>query len=690
MGTHRTQRTHTTSVDWSLTGGGAASSTTVAALGLTAAAAAGTALDIAPFWGAAGAVAGAATSVAVGAHSEATPGGHVFNLARWAGAGSWLTWCLVHTPWDVNTLLTLGVGAAVSGGLSRVFAARSRGEAAATTGGTALVLGSQARLEREWEERLGRITRRRPFAVEDVRHWATGAGYSLTVTPPGGMTRKVLGPYADALSGDARLPEGCGVEIDRGPHRGSVVLHVATTDRMRESIDYPGDFGPRSILDPVVLGEHRDSSPAQVSWREHSALFAGQKGSGKTTLLNVSTAGVGRCTDALIWHIDLTGGGLSRAWLEPWLRGESERPALDWAACTPDDALAMVQAALEISRGRKESAFDKKLAADSSLLPIGEDLPEIVLIADEGKTLLNPTNTKGTLAKVRKGLEELQDIARDSAVTPVLSSLRATADTLAPAIKKQAVCRGAMAGSDDEEIAYLLGWKNLSSDDLAGPGTGFLTDGGPIRPFRCFQLTPRRIGELALTIAARRPELDAASVRAAGAAYARRYERMAATFGDGAPAAAEATEHDRQERGVPAGAGSGRGHLRSVPMSAQDWLREDDDEEGELEEVGGGAAVIAAPEQWSLPDRTGPAEDGEPDVLGRALAVLEEAGDDRIHSEDLAAALGYASSWALAADLNGYGVSTLPNKFNRGGRTARGYAREDLAAAARRQSAPPA
>src|SRR5690606_18426571 len=80
-----------------------------------------------------------------------------------------------------------------------------------------------------------------------------------------------------------------------------------------------------------------------------------------------------------------------------------------------------------------------------------------------------------------------------------------------------------------------------------------------------------------------------------------------------------------------------------------------------------------------------------PEILARALEAFQVAGDDRMHSADLAAALGLTQV-ELAAALREYGVTTLPNPFERRGTRARGYALDDLQAAAERsrQSGPAA
>ena len=692
MGAH-TKATKRPAADWSLAPAGPVSATAQAALGLAAVAVVGDAVAVDAWWGAAAGAAGALGTAVVSAHQDATPGAIVYRLGAWIGAGSWLTWCLATTPWSTQSLGMLiigGIGAAVTAPLAR---SRRPG----TGAGTALALRTPATaLAAEWQARLARVCRIQGAQVGEPKQWETGAGYSLLVElPVGGATRKGMQQHADGLASDARLPEGCGVEIAPGPHRGSVVLHVSTVDRMRERIPYPvHTYTPKSIMEPVTLGEHRDSSLAQAHWREHAVLITGQKGSGKTTLLHVCTAEGARCADVLVWHIDLTGGGLSRPWLEPWLKGEADRPGVDWAVCTPEDALAMTQAALRIAKNRKGSAFDRKLKANSNLLPIGPDLPEILLVVDEGKTLLSPS-ARGILGTLRGELEQIQDIARDSAVNPILSGLRATSDTLSTSISTQTTCRIGMAGVDDSELSYLLGWKGLSNDDLAGPGTAYMTDGGPVRPMRVYDLLPQQIGALARQIATWQPTLDDASAAAAGEAYANRYARMRATFTRQLAAGDGAEQADAETAAVPTGriiapAGPVR-HLRVVPpANAEDgWLTP-----AERAARTAPAAPAADADAWLTPTERrraasadadqGDAEQGVvPEILRAALAALDAAADDRMHTGVLAEALGLGEE-EVRAQLAAEGVRPLPQPFERGGVRRRGYARDDLVAAAQR------
>lgn len=73
-----------------------------------------------------------------------------------------------------------------------------------------------------------------------------------------------------------------------------------------------------------------------------------------------------------------------------------------------------------------------------------------------------------------------------------------------------------------------------------------------------------------------------------------------------------------------------------------------------------------------------------PRLLSRVLAAFDEAGDDRMHSEVLAAVLGFASTTDLAKQLAPRGIKPRPNSFERGGIRRRGYDRADVLAAIER------
>ena len=530
MGTTRSKR-NTKTVDWSLVPRGPVSATVQAGLGLATASAIGNAVHLSPIWGVAAAAVGALGTALVSAHRHATPTALIYRMSCWAGAGGWLTWTLVVSPFQRDTLVALAVEM-VAFGITAPFANHTRPAGQHT--GSSVVLAGGGKVGRSWAERIYRVCRIH-VTVTDIRHWQTGTGYDVHVDlPTGGATKANLERGAAGLAADARLPIGCGVEVANGYHYGSAILRVSTVNRLYEDIPQPDDLGEqRTILEPVPLGEYHDGSVVSAPLRELSGLVVGQKGSGKTNLLDLFTLGVGLCRDALVWHIDLNGGGMSQQWLHPWLEDECDRPSLDWAACTPGEALLMVEAALAIAKDRKKSYRKLKIAANSRLLPISRRLPEIVIIVDEGKTVLAPT-ARGKIGQIRDGLHEIQEIARDAGVNVVASALRGVSTTINPDFKAQSGLKICTFVDTDAELAYVFDWnRGITTKDLPTPGCAFIqygAGGTAPRAFKARLIKPLQIVNAALQIAEQRPELDEAGIAAAGEAYLHRYARMREHF----------------------------------------------------------------------------------------------------------------------------------------------------------------
>lgn len=700
MATTKAPRKPERRADWSLTPRGPVSGACQGALALAAVATVADLAAIHPLWGGVATTAGAVATVMRSAHLAHPPAGVLYRLGCWLGAGGWLTYTMAAGLWSQAAWVALGVGAGIAGMLSPLGRPSCR-PGAAGVAGRALMLSRTARTGEDWERRVQRVCRIR-VAVTNVVAWPTRCGYDVHLELPGaGSTRAQLMTAADALATDARLPHGCGVEVAPGAHRGAVVLRVATVNRLEHDVDYPADHRARSILEPVAIGEYRDGSTAAVPLREASALVTGQKGSGKTTTLHALTAGVGLCRDAIVWHVDLNGGGMSQAWLHPWLEGDCSRPAVDWAAASPEEALTIAQTGLAIAKDRKKSTRALKIKANASLMPVSPDLPEIVILVDEGAEALSPTNRDPVLRGLREALEEIQRIGRNEAVNVIFSSLRATQDMISANVRKQSAVRVGMYVTDEEELAFLFGWnKGLSLADLPGVGCGFVQDGqSPPRPFRAYYMRPGDVVDAAHAVARTRPELDAAARRIAGRAYDGRYERMRAAFTD--------LDDERQEElparrtaPAPAPAGPARPHLTVVPCGtdATAWPDLRDLTRKPAAPVMTNAAHwpdLTAPRRGASPIlqarqihpiAAAPAAPAQPlpEILTRALAAFADAADDRMHSETLAAALGVDGGAELADALRPYGITPLPAPFNRGGKPRRGYALADVRAAAER------
>src|SRR5699024_7870946 len=191
---------------------------------------------------------------------------------------------------------------------------------------------------------------------EAVTKWDNRNGEDVRICmPKAGATVDQLRYLAPGLAADANLPHGCSIEIiePEGEGQRTVIMRVTTKLLTDTNILHPLWEEQRSILDGIPIGVHPNGDIAEAPAREESWLIVGKKGSGKTTTLHGITATVGMCSDALVWHIDLNGGGMSQPWLDLWLQGKLDRPPVDWAAPTIDEAIKMTRAAIRIAKHRK-------------------------------------------------------------------------------------------------------------------------------------------------------------------------------------------------------------------------------------------------------------------------------------------------------------------------------------------------
>ncbi|WP_371781721.1 hypothetical protein [Streptosporangium subroseum] len=671
-----TTTTRTPRPDWSLTPRGTVSATTQGALALAALATAGDLAALNPVWGGAATAVGALGTVVVGAHHNHGPTTLLYRLGCWLGAGSWLTYTLAATPWSLNTFAALGIGALGAGLLASLGRHTPR---TARRPGTALVLRQSARTGMEWEDRILRVCRIR-VTVTEIRTWPTATGYDVHADlPGGGVTRKQLATFAEALATDARLPEGCGVEIVSGTDRGAVVLRVSTVNRLAQIIGYPADYSRRSVLQAIAFGEHANSELTDAEVREESALISGKRGSGKTTLLQDISIALGRCVDNLTWHLDLNGGGLTQPWIDVWLDGKVVRCPIDWAAPNLHEGKLMLAAAIAIAKHRKASYRKLKRAHNTNLLPVSPELPQITIVIDEGAQAVKDRDLEALIS-------ELQNIGRNEAVNLIVSALRPTSDLVPVNMRKQTGVRIQMHGPDEEELGHMFGWKSgVSMDQLAGKGTGFISiDGSTPRPFRAYNVLPAQIEQAALAIAFSRPDLDAASADAAGHAYATRSQRMRAAFTD-----LDTDEYEGYELAVPAAPAAPIRRLTVLPGGAESWSDPFDlarrPDPGPVPTAS--AASWPDPRQQLLraeqihPVSPAPQARPVPPIVARALAAFTDAGAERLHSAELADALGLTQT-ELADALRPYGITPLEQPFKRHGNRARGYALEDFHAVA--------
>ncbi|WP_433701733.1 hypothetical protein [Nocardiopsis sp. CA-288880] len=648
---------------WSLATDSVGGNAITAAVGVAATTAAMDALGLHPIAGVGIAAVGALSSLVTG--GMAPPERVMATLGRWAGVGGWMTWALAGDPWSA-----LGIGALVGGSVLGAsmgpwLKRRSAVPDGARAGG--LVLGSTAKETAEWQQRI--IDRGgqqfHGIVVEAVTKWENGLGVDVRVClPKAGATVDQLRYLAPGLAADANLPHGCSIEViePEGEGQRTVILRVPT--QVMTSLDegHPLWEEQRSILDGVPIGAHPNGDTAEGPMREESWLVVGKKGAGKTTLLWGITATVGMCSDALVWHIDLNGGGMTQPWVDVWLDGRVQRCPIDWAAPSVDEAIRMVTAAVKIAKHRKIAYRKRKKEHNTNLLPVGADLPEIVIILDEGAEAMAAAG-RGQVVELATKLEEIQRIARNEAVNLVLSVLRGTGDLVPAAMSTQTGVGICMKVRQQKEIAAVFeaAWElKLKPEHLTAKGSGWISvDGALPTRYQGWNILPDDMEQAALRIAQVRPDLDEASAGVAGDDYATRYERMRQLFTEDA----EIVEDEPVSAAASGTWTSGWGSFGNTASPAPEPA---------------GPALVAGDD--GIEDAEIVEDTPIDDILVGALRVMADAGSDRATRSQLAERLTGGDEDVLRSRMTAAGACPV-HSLKVDGRDARGWYRRDIEAA---------
>jgi hypothetical protein len=446
-----------------------------------------------------------------------TPGVTViYRVLCWTVAGGWSTHMVHTSTWTLRWWLGNVAALAVAGVVAGLLVGLAKDEPPSASADPAVIsetpsVNAQQRrdsLAVEWEGRLRRVCDVEA-TVPNIEDWPRNNGYTVeAVVGEGGASWRTLAARSDDLAADLDLPRGCGVSVSMGVSRRAALIDVATVDALAEEQPYPDDYGDLSILDPLPFGVKGDGSVIGPALREKCMLLVGESGSGKTNAGHVVAAGVVRTTDALDWDIDLTGGGLSLPWLRAFLDGRCAQPAIDWAATDEQEAHWMLRAARRGGYARKANYQDLMRDHDDDKIPVGDDLPEVVIRVDE---IAKITGQPSRFPNLNEGIEHVVFELRASAFRAVLLGLRATADVVGPDIQAQCHVIGVMRAKNDAEYAWAFGWHSGASvEDAPYPGCGFLSmeSGAKPEPLKWWRQRPTQIEEIAIATDGRHPEMD--------------------------------------------------------------------------------------------------------------------------------------------------------------------------------------
>lgn len=454
------------------------------------------------------------------------PTGHIAaRCAGWLAAGGWTAVALAeHTvlTWAATGWWAAGTAAGMT--LARGLV---RAEETARTERASRRLQKWANGQaKDWHERLHRLFRLDGHEIEGVKPWAGDVGYTVRVLMPSD-TPELPADAIRKLAVDLKLPKGGSIQILDGEVYGQLLIRVTAKDVLAETIDFPEDVTETSIYQRIQLGLLPDAEPADFPLTDVCALEIGQTGSGKSNTINVTNGQLLRTNDAVVWHLDVTGAGISLPWLRSWaVDGTVDRPLIDWTADTIEEAHIMLDVAIAAINTRKAAYQDLMHDADDDKIPVSPQVPALIIVVDEIAELPYELLNK---------LDTVVDTGRAARVRTVISGLRATQDVITAAMKKQSRVRIGMRVSDPEELNHLFptGGTRLNPKAAAHKGSGFLSapdeddvDSEPT-PFKCFRIKPKTINTIAPKLAARRPAVDTISLDTApGRYYASRWGRI--------------------------------------------------------------------------------------------------------------------------------------------------------------------
>ncbi|MGW0121241.1 hypothetical protein [Streptomyces sp. NPDC003327] len=519
--------------DWAAGHGpvtGALSATT----GALALATTGAATSMPPGWALAAGAAGAIGHTVTSLRDRLAARTITMRAASWLVGAGWTTWAMATGPltWAaLGSLATLGIGlgAAARATLLHEEARELESLAAAERQVARELSAGRRAIAAEWVDRIQRVCgiTVRVLAVE---MWPTGTGFTIDAElPPGGTTYDRIAKEAARLSADARLPHGCTASASQGIDQGRVLIDVTTVNVLAEKVEYPTDYGPLSLHTGIPWGLRTNADEVRAYLREQCALVVGPTGSGKTNMVHTILAGFARTTDVLTWVIDLNAGSAGLPWVRPALTGDGEgmRPGVDWLAADHDEAMLMLDAAVRIAKHRKMAYQDLMSKANTDLLPVSAQIPQIMLVIDEGAEILASSDRR-MRALADKILEVIR-IARAMGLRTVLTALGATGSVLGNLmIRREAKVRVALTGGETEGMdlgKQFPGSRGLRVDQAPYKGSGFMgTPESPAALFKSWRILPNQIRDIVAATSDRHPTLDAVSAKAAGPDYARRWD----------------------------------------------------------------------------------------------------------------------------------------------------------------------
>ncbi|MGW2326391.1 hypothetical protein ACWC5C_11550 [Streptomyces sp. NPDC001700] len=330
-----------------------------------------------------------------------------FTTAWTSAAYAWINWTAHGTPWTLASAAALGAATAA---LTPFYVIDRGLRAEQITAQWAAESGASFGNAKEWQQLFEEVGAR---GVKVGKCTSTRGGYALPLSLANTSYEALLAllPTLEVRKGDLRTGSLRLVRSDSGL-ASEAVLQVTTRNVLAETINLPGDDHPLTIREPLTLGLLESGEPIEILFRQVSIMIAGMKGSGKSVLLHVIIACLTRCTDAVIWMIDMAQGNTAKRWLRPWAQQWEDRegrlidrPILDWVATSPGEAVRLLNAALAITDGRARRMKGGKIQPKNTE-------PAVIVLSDENSDLMawTPEALKAKIRLLKKGRKAAVDV----------------------------------------------------------------------------------------------------------------------------------------------------------------------------------------------------------------------------------------------------------------------------------------
>lgn len=464
------------------------------------------AFDVTPWWCAAGTTVAAVVAGTVTAAQAADRPEVVYVAGTTAAVGAWLTWVAATTPWSGISLGSLALGAITLGPVYGLLRWRRNRQ-------NRRVIEARAKA-REEHKRHTWTTILQQAGAPDIRivgerTFAAGFALDLQLGPKSPDFRSLAGMTSAIeriAANHTKLPIRSGsIQIEPGELAHQATMVVPTRDVLSEDIHYPDRTEPRSIHDPLGIGQFIDGTEVPVVFRSVHGMVAGMNDAGKSGQLNVHIAELTRCVDNVTWYIagNKAVRGLS-PWLLPYLKGEVDRPVFDWIAGDLDEGMRMLLDAYRATDGRQAMFADGADKWEPT-----PDNPQITIEIDESPDLFASTRKfrthKGEMVTFSELVLKLLRLARSEAIQIQFLSQRGTATMLGPDggdLKSQIVYRlgfRATGNMVDVNAVFASDTVGITLNTLPN-GAFYIEQKGYSRPrlAKGYRLKPDRIKQIAI------------------------------------------------------------------------------------------------------------------------------------------------------------------------------------------------